>query len=235
MSVEWWQNFRVVGSAKLIYVDVRPHDERELAALAWLDAEERGRWQDYLHLGARRAFALCRSALRSALCQQLACQNEQLAFNTSRHGKPFAMINGTPADVSFNVSHSGKHGMIALAPAGRIGVDIEEYNTRHYLAQLTTSTTLFTAHERAALAQQHGNDKLHLFTKLWTIKEALAKAHGTGLRLNLAEFAIPPALLQGTRSTLVFAHEPARQWQVEYVGNDEFAAAVAHEIFLKNL
>ncbi len=227
---EWLQHFCTVGTATAIHVDLRPHTERELSALAWLDAEERGRWRGYLHLGARRAFSLCRAALRIILCERLACQNEQLAFITVQHGKPFATVDGTPAVISFNISHSGNHGLIALAPAGRLGVDVEEYVARRYLDKLATSATVFAAHEREALARVSGDDKVRLFARLWTIKEALAKAIGTGFSIAIAALEVPPALFQGTTSTFQFAHEPAAQWQVEYVGNDEFAAAVVQEI-----
>lgn len=230
VHIEWLQHFCTVGTTTVLHVDLSPHAERELAALAQLNAAERARWHSYLHLGARRGYALCRAALRIVLCEQLACQNEQLAFDTSRHGKPFALVDTVPANISFNVSHSNKHGLIALTPAGRLGIDVEEYVARRYLDKLAASASVFAAHERRALAQVHGDDKVHLFTKLWTIKEALAKASGAGLSLSIAKLEVPQALLQGTMSILQLPHEPESQWQVEYIGNDKFAAAVAQEI-----
>ncbi len=230
MHVEWLHHFCTVGAATVVQVDLRSHPEWECSALAWLDVEERARWRDYLHLGARRGFALCRAALRAVLCERLACHNEQLAFGRSRHGKPFATVSARPATVSFNVSHSGKHGLIALAPAGRLGVDVEAYVARRYLDQLSVSSSWFAAHERDALARASGDDKVHLFARLWTIKEALAKARGTGLRIGGAALEVPPALLHGTTCTFQFAHEPEAQWRGDYIGNDEFAAVVVQEI-----
>lgn len=215
-----------------MHVDLRAHPERELSALTWLDAEERARWQNYLHLGARRRFALCRAALRIILCQRLACSNAQLAFGKSRYGKPFATVSSTPATLSFNVSHSGKHGLIACAPAGRLGVDVEEYDAHRYPDHLSTSSSsLFTAQEQDALARTQGSDKVHLFTRLWTLKEALAKAHGTGLRRGSAQLAVSPALLRDTTCRVQFVAEPAVQWRADCIGNAAFAAAVVQEIF----
>lgn len=227
----WLRYFCTVGTATVMHADLRVHPERELSALAWLDAEERARWQNCLHLGARRRFALCRAALRLILCQQLACPNAQLAFGRSRYGKPFATVSAAPAAVSFNVSHSGEHGLIAFAPAGRLGIDVEEYVARRYPDHLSTSSSLFTAQERGALARAQGSDKVHLFARLWTLKEALAKAHGTGLRRGSAQLAIPAALLHGTTSRGQFASESAVQWRADYIGGAAFAAAVVQEIF----
>lgn len=215
-----------------MHVDLRVHPEREMSALAWLDAEERARWQNYLHLGARRRFALCRAALRLILCQRLACPNAQLAFGRSRYGKPFATVSAAPAAVSFNVSHSGEHGLIAFAPAGRLGVDVEEYVARRYPDHLSTFSSLFTAQERDALARAQGSDRVRLFAKLWTLKEALAKARGTGLRRGgSAQLAVSAALLHDTTRRVQFVSEPAGQWRADYIGNESFAAAVVQEIF----
>lgn len=227
---EWWNHFREVGTTTVMHVDLSPHAEREMSALAWLDTGERSSRQCYLHLGAQRRFTMCRAALRIILCGQLACRNEQLSFGISRHGKPFALVDGIPAAISFNVSHSGNHGLIALASAGQLGVDIEEYVPRRYLDQLAESDSVFTSNERAELAQIHGDDRVRLFTRLWTIKEALLKALGTGLSIDISKLEVPPVLLRGTTSTFRFPHKPTVEWYVEYIGNDMFAAAVAQEI-----
>ncbi len=220
-----------VGTATVLHIDLRPQGQSELAALAWLDAEERERWRTYLHLGARRRFALCRAALRYVLCAQLACQNERLAFRTAQHGKPHARIDAVPAPFSFNLSHSGRHGLLAVAPAGQLGVDVEAHDeVSRYLARLSVSQTVFTAPERAALARSGSDDRVRLFAKLWTIKEALGKARGTGLRGGLAALAIPATLLQGTRTVWQFPHHSGMRWRVECVGNAEFAATVVQEI-----
>lgn len=229
-SDKWWRVYREIGNVTVLRVDLSAHTEREQSALTWLDAGERLSWQRYLHLGARRRFLLCRAALRIALCERLACKNTQLAFGVAQHGKPFALVDGVAAAVSFNVSHSGEHGLIALAPTGRLGVDVEKYAARRHIDQLVAAAGVLTAHEREELAHLHGNDKERMFVRLWTIKEALAKALGTGLRIGLAELAVPPPLFQGATSTFQFPHEPRAKWSIAYIGNAEFAAAVVQEL-----
>ena len=198
-------------------------------ALAWLDQAERARWRRYRYERPRREFGLCRAALRATLCARLGCANEDLAFETADHGKPFAVVGGTRSPVSFNVSHSGNHGLIALAAAGRIGVDVEERATRHNPDG--PIATVFAPTERTELAAARGTSKIDLFLTLWTMKEALIKALGVGFSMDISTFEIPPALRRGSReATFRFPHDPGVRWRLEDLGNAGFAAAVAHEL-----
>ena len=228
VSEKWWGPFESSGRVDVVHVDLSPHAEREAAALALLDEEEQGRLRRFAIDGPRRRFTLCRAALRAVLCQKLGCGNEQLAFGSARHGKPFALIDTQPAPVSFNVSHSGRHGLIAIAPSGRVGVDVEERDAQRNL-DLLVDTVLGDA-EQAALAAAHGGARVHLFFKMWTIKEALLKAMGNGFQLDATRIAVPPPMLRGKRSgTVKTPPVSPSTWHVEDLGNREFAAAVVYE------
>ena len=227
-SRRWWSPFREIETATIIHIDLTPHAAHEASAFLWLNDCERARSRKFVHLGARRRFALCRAALRAILCARLGCDNERLAFGEGEHGKPFALVNDTPVPISFNLSHSGRHGLIALAPEGRLGVDVEERANRRDFDRIIE--TVFGANERADLKRARGRDKVHLFYKLWTIKEALIKALGTGFSLDPVTFEAPEAMRRGSSSGIFrFPHSPATQWLVEYIGNRRFAAAFAHE------
>ena len=225
----WWRPFRKIGSAAVTYVDLSPHATREADALACFDEKEQSRWKRYRHAGSRRRFALCRAALRVVLCRQLGCRNERLAFAVSSYGKPFALVDGTPATISFSVSHGGGHGLIALAPEGRLGVDVEERVPRRDLDELTR--TVLGPGELAEFALARESHKLHLFYNLWTIKEALVKALGTGLSSGMSEFEIPLGMRRGTtKSIFRFPGMPEVRWRLKDLGNENFAAAIAHEL-----
>ena len=224
----WWRTYRRTGDADVIHVDLAPHAAREAQALACLSGEERSRWDRYRHAGRRRQFALCRAALRAVLCRRLGCRNEQLSFRESEHGKPLALLCGTPAPVSFSVSHSGVHGLLAVAREGRLGVDVEERVARRDLDGLMAA--VLTRDERAHIEAACADQRIGRFYGLWTIKEALVKALGTGLHLGMAGFEAPPAMRRGlTIGEFRFPHLPAVAWRVENLGNEHFAAAVAHE------
>ena len=209
-------------------MDLAPHVPRETAALAWLDAAERSRRDRFRHDGHRRQYTFCRAALRAILCGRLGCANEVLSFGEEGRGKPVALLSGDPAPVRFNVSHSGIHGLIAVAMAGRLGVDVEERVPRRDLDALMAA--VLTPDERAEIEAADGRERIGRFYGLWTIKEALVKALGTGLQLDLAGFEVPAAMRRGvTTGEFRFPHLPEVTWRVENLANEQFAAAVAHE------
>lgn len=224
----WWSSFCKAGPVAVTHVDLMSNASREASSLLWLNEEEQARCCQYPLPGPRRRFALCRAALRAILCRQLGCSNERLSFGSSDYGKPFALVDGEPAALSFNLSHSGKHGLIAIVPHGRLGVDVEECLPRRDFDEL--SEAVFGPHERSALASVRGRDRARLFFRLWTIKEALIKALGLGFTLDVSQFEVPQALHQGRMGMFRFPQLPEVRWRVEYIGNEDFSAAIAHEL-----
>ena len=217
------------GDVAVSHVDLTPHPAREASALAWLDEVELARRDRYFS-GPRRCFVLCRAALRSLLCAQLGCRNDQLRFHESEYGKPFALVDGRPASISFNVSHSGGHGLIACAPRGRLGVDVEEISPRRHLESLIEA--VMDPEEQAELNLLSGDAQLRQFFRLWTCKEALIKALGTGFSTDISRFHVPAALRQGASSGVVFRfeHMPGVAWRLEDISGRGFAAALAWEL-----
>lgn len=226
----WWRPFRVVAGARIFRVDLAPHAEHEASALTWLDADEQIRSRRFRHAGPRRRFDLCRSALRALLSHELSCNHQQLAFGATKYGKPFAIVDKKPNPISFNLSHSHNHGLIALAPKGRLGVDIEDRVPRDDLDELAKS--VLGPDEQRDFAGLRGSQRTHFFFRMWTLKEALIKALGVGFSLDPAEFEVPLAMRRGaTTSTFRFPDQPDSLWRVDDLGTDDFAAAIAVEEF----
>lgn len=210
-------------------MDLSPHPENESTAWEWLSEDERRRWRVFQYPGPRRRFALCRAALRIALSQRLRCDNEELAFETLARGKPLAFVSGMPAPVNFNVSHSGKYGLIAFRSEGRIGIDVEERLAREDLDGLIE--TVFGPQEQVELSVLSGAPRLRQFYGLWTIKEALVKALGDGLYIDFSQFQAPQGMRRGEpEGVFRFPHLPTPVWRVENLGNEDFAAALAYEL-----
>jgi 4'-phosphopantetheinyl transferase len=226
----WWRLYRTLGDITVLHVDLRPHDDHEAASLTWLDAAERGRLQKFQFHGPKRRFTLCRAALRAVLTGRLECRNERITFDVNDdRGKPFAMVDGVPAPISFNISHSGDHGLIAVSPRGGLGIDVEQREPRRHMDQLID--TVFTETERAVLKTVDGKDRTDLFLDFWTMKEALVKALGTGLTTDPATFEIPPEMQRGTkRGAFRFPDLPTVTWHLDNIGNEAYAAAVACEM-----
>lgn len=212
----------------MVHVDLTPCAHRETVAWEWLDRTERARWKRFRFPAPRRRFALCRAALRALLCGALGAVNEQLGFAITEHGKPRAQLNGRRAAISFNVSHSGRHGLVAFAPRGRLGVDIEERSERCDIDGLRE--TVCGPLERVELAAARGRDRLDFFLTLWTLKEALVKATGHGLSCDMSQFEIPSEMRHGQKAGLFrFPREPDAVWRLKALRGAAYVGAVAYE------
>ena len=212
-----------------MHLELGADEYREREALAWLDDAERRRWDGYRYPGPRRRFGLCRAALRAILAARLGCRGDEITFATSDRGKPFALLRGRPAPVSFNVSHSGGHGLVAVAAGGRVGVDVEEPVPRRDLDGLARA--VLGPEERSGFELLASDRRLDAFFRFWTIKEAVIKGIGTGHALDVSRIQIPAAMRRGARRSEFRSPRPdGSWWQLEDIGNESFAAALAYEI-----
>ncbi len=78
----------------------------------------------------------------------------------------------------FNLSHSGDW-VVGIAGRPRVGVDVERIEARRPLLDGVLSDR-----ELEVLAGCPANRRTRLFTELWTLKEAHAKASGRGLQID---------------------------------------------------
>jgi 4'-phosphopantetheinyl transferase len=104
------------------------------------------------------------------------------------HGRP---VVAAAVPVSFNVSHSGPLGLIAVLEGdARIGVDLEVVRRRPRLDALAERVLDADAHA-AWLRLPDQDARLRAFLEAWTEKEAYLKARGVGITTSLR--AVSPA------------------------------------------
>ena len=157
--------------------------------LAWLDEEAPTAFQGFLsdeerlragRLRSSRSmdrFTVARGILRALLGRTLAFSPERLVFSYTPHGKP-ELAGGLQKQLSFNVSHSGGLAVFAIANGFEVGVDIEEI---HPVGDLEATASLFLSpDELAEFVVLPAAAKLERFFTLWTCKEAILKALGSG-------------------------------------------------------
>jgi len=220
-------DWRSVGPVSILEVDLAPNSAWDASAWSWLDTSERARAERFVVERARRQFLRCRSALRVHLCERLGCGNPDLRFGYGEHGKPHVLGEGSGP--SFNVSHSGTHGLIAFAPSGRLGVDLEARKPRENFDGL--GARVYGAREMVALRNASGSEKAEVFYRLWALKEALIKALGTGFSLSPSRFEVPVPMIEGAPDgEFRFPHLPEVRWRLVNLEESRFAAAVACEI-----
>ena len=153
--------------------------------LKLLSADERSRAERFVFDRDRDRFIVSRATLRRLLARSLGVVPHSITFRQGLHGKPAL---ATDAKLRFNVSHSGDHGLVALAVGREVGVDIE--NVRTSLNPLELAIRFFSPVERAALQALSPAKRHDAFFVCWTRKEAYLKALGLGLSLRLDSFDV---------------------------------------------
>ncbi|MDM4718647.1 4'-phosphopantetheinyl transferase superfamily protein [Micromonospora sp. WMMA1363] len=193
------------GTCLLWWAPIADPGDAELLSL--LDEGERQRHAGFGDPAGRNAFLTARAVTRLALGLLLGVAPEALRFRATckgcggPHGKPTLWSPAAPA--RFSVSHSGRWCVIAVARGTEVGVDVERIGLRRDTIPLRA----LASEERKALVSHDEADRLPVFVRYWTRKEALLKATGDGLMVD-------PAAIMVTRpdqpaGLLRWAAEPA--------------------------
>jgi 4'-phosphopantetheinyl transferase len=163
----------------------------------------------------RSSQAYC--AVRRIMALQLGVDPRGLEFDTTTVGKPF--LARPVRNLEFNLSHSGRHGLIAVANDRSVGVDIEVRRPMSDL--LGVALQIATPHEAKRLKQLPTSQVHSTFFDLWSRKEAVLKALGLGFLVDPREVEVGI----GPGRSYVNFHE--RIWTVENlpIGSSVTAAA----------
>lgn len=131
------------------------------------------------HPQRRMEQLISRSWRRQILAAQLHQTPDNLCFVKDAYGKPYLMHY--PA-LQFSQSHCTEQFVLAFNQQGiALGVDIEA--KRRVINQARLARRILTASEMQVFT--HTKDPQAYLLKCWTIKEAVLKACGLGIRLNL--------------------------------------------------
>ena len=162
------------------------------AAAALLSADEHERMSRMRAGATRDEVILARATLRALLGCMMLCPPRAVPLTTSAHGKPQLDDRCTDAAIAFNVTHSHGHVLLAFTHGAGVGVDIERIDPQIEATDIAGQN--FAPSEQHVLAAAADSDRAALFTAIWVRKEAVLKAHGAGLLLPLASFAVDPIL-----------------------------------------
>ncbi|HVF35819.1 MAG TPA: 4'-phosphopantetheinyl transferase superfamily protein [Candidatus Saccharimonadia bacterium] len=146
-----------------------------------------------LHLVPRADANGWRDALVAAA---LARPAASLEYRREAHGRPYVVDAGdAPA---YNLAHTGRHALLALARGTAVGVDLEA--PRRVARRAALLARVFCPSERAAIAAAPEPGRLLLHA--WAGKEAVVKAIGRGIAYGLAriELELDAAGVRGVRT-----------------------------------
>jgi len=152
-----------------------------------------------------RAFVVARARLRQILARYLDVVPENLRFQYGPLGKP-VLVSQAADGLAFNLAHSGRWGLCAVAKGIEVGVDIERIDRQLDYEKLAAG--FFSARERDSLKAGSSNRKRRQFFRIWTRKEAWLKGKGGGFSDPDQDLA--PAHLAGS-----FTHDGA--WWIKSI------------------
>jgi len=191
-----------VADCRLWQVDL--DDAPAPQMLGSISPGEQARAQRFVFERDRRRFLAAHAALREVLAHERGIDAGALRFCEGLHGKP--SLQDMP-DLHFNLSHSQAVGLIAVADAAEVGIDVEVL--RPMPDALALAEAHFSENERRALqAMTPGAERDMAFFRGWTRKEACLKAIGAGLSLDTRSFEV--GIGAGTREVVLHTAAGAR-------------------------
>ncbi len=118
------------------------------------------------------------SAATSLLCDLLerdaGCPASNWHLIENAYGKPILITSDGPNAIDVSLSHSGSLAAAAITDLGAIGVDIEYRASARSISEIAAYA--FGPQEQQAVRSGGLSD----FYRIWTLREALAKACGIG-------------------------------------------------------
>ena len=118
---------------------------------------------------------LCRALLRGVLAGSTRLAASRWHIGKAEGGRPVATESGGGVAPAVSISHSGGWSACAVSFAGNVGIDIERMRCDRDISGIAARA--FGPREYAEVAAEG----CLRFYAIWTLREAIAKALGTGL------------------------------------------------------
>ncbi len=214
----------VAGEVHVWRIELDSTASSVTALRAMLSQEEREKAARFRTAELCQEWTVARGALRCILGTYTRSEPRTLVLGAGPHGKP--ELVGPGEDIPFNLSHTRSLALLAVAGAGRVGIDAEtvcpvievEDISRRFFAPAEADEILALAPEARRAA----------FFACWSRKEAFVKAVGTGLSVPFDGFRVTVRADQSARLISVDWDEPDR-WSLVDLSEAGVAAAVAVE------
>lgn len=227
-SIEWAsptkQSYILKNTIHIWKIEYSDFSGDESVLLKVLTDDELKRADKFHYKIDRKRYTVTKAFLKIILSKILSVNPVEIRFALNAHGKPKLI---KPADVHFNISHSGNMGMIAVTDVAAIGVDVERYRERMTAGK--AAKRFFSEKEVADFLELPEDQKLKGFFNCWTRKEAFIKALGLGLAMPLRDFDV--TLKPGEKVKLTDIrkiNETATDWTLKPIPLEiEYAAAFA--------
>jgi 4'-phosphopantetheinyl transferase len=152
--------------------------------LALLSDQEHQRAARRHRADDRVAVLAARVAVRLCLSGRLGLAPEAVRIEVSPGGR--ALFPDLPPGTEVSLSHGPGHLLVAICDGARLGIDLERVKP----FDCEMAETVCSRHELAILTALPSRDRGQAFARLWTRKEAITKAVGTGLACDLTRIEV---------------------------------------------
>jgi len=225
------QRFSLAPNALVVLADVRRFEGEDDTFLQLLDSEEKSRYQRLRFVDDRQLFLVAHGLLRSLLGHLTGRHPASLSFEAGPFGKPSLCALEEGSAVHFSLSHSSPRLLLAFHRAHQVGVDLER------IKPLADPDALARCHfhpaELAKLEDAAPAKRVGLFYRIWTCKEAVLKAAGTGLSSPLRE--LDTSGCDGREAAVIRTADGRSFWVKSLPVGQGFHSAIAASASLPNV
>ena len=145
-----------------------------------LSVQEQEKAARFKFLRDRNSYIVTHALLRIILGNHLGSEPAEIEFISNDFGKP--SLAGKCKKIHFNLSHSSECSVLAFSIKSEIGVDIEKIDPGFDFDLIAKAH--FSETENSFIDAERDESRKRFYT-VWTRKEALLKAIGTGIGGNL--------------------------------------------------
>jgi 4'-phosphopantetheinyl transferase len=170
-------------------------------------------------LSPRQQRTLRRFYLRLLLGAYLGVPGKEIAISRQVRGKPVLKGFGDRERLDFSITSSDGCGLVAVAAAGLVGVDLEMAG-RAVGDPVGLARRYFSPAEAAALAATEPGRLNQAFLHTWACKEALVKAAGHGIANQLDRFTVS-CVPDAPATVLAMQDDDPEAWRLAMVKPSE--------------
>jgi len=153
-----------------------------------LAPDEKARAERFYFERDRNRFIAGRCLLRMIIGGYLGMDPSQIEFAYREAGKPVLKSGPQGKKLQFNLSHSNDLALYIFSRNHEVGIDVEYTHPMPDTDDFAEK--FFSTRETELINSLRGEEKDAAFFKLWTCKEALLKANGSGLTMPLSHMEI---------------------------------------------
>lgn len=180
-----------------------------------LNQEEKENASNFKETYQKKYYILSHVILRLLLSKYTGVDPALIEIHKNKYGKPFI----TSHNLQFNISHSKNKLAIAIAVC-EVGIDIEYVNPNFDINEILNVT--LSINEELNIKKLKPNLQKKQFYLYWTKKEALLKAIGTGINMDLNKLEISDDSSINIDKEKEWIIVPFNSFDKNYIGNIVF-------------